>query len=110
MLGRKLRLEVADDACEPKQAVPAAISLAQKGAVFVAGHYCSGVAIPASAVYAENNMMLITPAATNPRLTDEAKAKCFALFRCSGEFPDDDEGRSDLDGGVEPESGSSRRS
>ena len=75
VLGRKLRLEIADDACEPKQAVPVATSLVQKGAVFVAGHYCSGVSIPASAVYAENNIMQITPASTNPRLTEEAKAK-----------------------------------
>src|SRR5690242_8479013 len=75
VLGRKLKLEIADDACEPKQAVPVATSLVQKGVVFVAGHYCSGVSIPASAVYAENNIMQITPAATNPRLTDEAKAK-----------------------------------
>jgi len=75
VLGKKLKLEVADDACEPKQAVPVATSLVQKGAVFVAGHYCSGVSIPASAVYAENNIMQITPASTNPRLTEEAKAK-----------------------------------
>jgi len=75
VLGKKLRLEIADDACEPKQAVPVATSLVQKGVVFVAGHYCSGVSIPASAVYAENNIMQITPASTNPRLTEEAKAK-----------------------------------
>lgn len=75
VLGRKLKLEVADDACEPKQALPVANSLVQKKVVFVAGHYCSGVSIPASAVYVENNVMQITPASTNPRLTDEAKAK-----------------------------------
>jgi branched-chain amino acid transport system substrate-binding protein len=75
LLGKKLKLEVGDDQCEPKQALPVANSFVQKKVVFVAGHYCSGVSIPASAVYVENNIMQITPASTNPRLTDEAKAK-----------------------------------
>ncbi len=72
LLGKKLTLEVGDDQCEPKQALPVANSFVEKKVVFVAGHYCSGVSIPASAVYAENNIMQITPASTNPRLTDEA--------------------------------------
>lgn len=75
LLGRRLRLEIGDDQCEPKQALPVANSFVAKRVVFVAGHYCSGVSIPASAVYVENNIMMITPASTNPRLTDEAKAK-----------------------------------
>ena len=75
LLGKKLKLEIGDDQCEPKQALPVANSFVQKKVIFVAGHYCSGVSIPASAVYAENNIMQITPASTNPRLTDEAKAK-----------------------------------
>lgn len=75
LLGKKLKLEIGDDQCEPKQALPVANSFVQKKVVFVAGHYCSGVSIPASAVYQENNILQITPASTNPRLTDEAKAK-----------------------------------
>src|SRR5262249_40911505 len=69
LLGKKLKLEIGDDQCEPKQALPVANSFVQKKVIFVAGHYCSGVSIPASAVYAENNIMQITPASTNPRLT-----------------------------------------
>ncbi|MGQ0675998.1 MAG: branched-chain amino acid ABC transporter substrate-binding protein [Rhodospirillales bacterium] len=75
LLGKKLKLELGDDQCEPKQALPVANSFVQKKVVFVAGHYCSGVSIPASAVYVENNILQITPASTNPRLTDEAKKK-----------------------------------
>jgi len=75
LLGKKLKLEIGDDQCEPKQALPVANAMVQKKVVFMAGHYCSGVSIPASAVYAENGIMQITPASTNPRLTDEAKAK-----------------------------------
>src|SRR5690349_15490578 len=51
LLGKKLTLVIGDDQCEPKQALPVANSFVEKKAVFVAGHYCSGVSIPASAVY-----------------------------------------------------------
>ena len=85
LLGHKLKLEIGDDQCEPKQALPVANSFVQKKVQFVIGHYCSGVTIPASAVYVENNIMQITPASTNPRLTDEAKAKGWkTVFRSCG--------------------------
>jgi branched-chain amino acid transport system substrate-binding protein len=41
----------------------------------VAGHFCSGSSIPASAVYAEEGILQITPASTNPALTEDAAAK-----------------------------------
>ena len=53
VLKQRLRLVVGDDACDPKQAVSVANDLAAKGAVFVAGHYCSSSSIPASDVYSE---------------------------------------------------------
>jgi branched-chain amino acid transport system substrate-binding protein len=91
VLGKKLKLEIGDDQCEPKQALPVANSFVQKHVVFVAGHYCSGVSIPASAVYAENNILQITPASTNPRLTDEAFTKGWkTVFRTCGR--DDQQG------------------
>ena len=48
VLGEQLKLEVGDDACDPKQAVAVANQLVNKGVVFVAGHFCSGSSIPAS--------------------------------------------------------------
>ncbi len=54
VLGQQLVLEVGDDACDPKQAVAVANQLAGKGVVLVAGHFCSGSSIPASAVYADS--------------------------------------------------------
>ena len=57
VLGRKLRLEIGDDACDPKQAVAVANQLASKKVVLVAGHYCSGSSIPASEVYAEEGIL-----------------------------------------------------
>jgi branched-chain amino acid transport system substrate-binding protein len=85
LLGKMLKLELGDDQCEPKQAVSVANSFVQKKVVFVAGHFCSGVSIPASAIYVENNILMITPASSNPRLTDEAKAKGWTtVFRTCG--------------------------
>jgi branched-chain amino acid transport system substrate-binding protein len=69
--GEKLVLEVGDDACDPKQAVAVANQLASKGVKFVAGHFCSSSSIPASKVYEEEGVLQISPASTNPKLTDE---------------------------------------
>jgi len=70
VLGQKLILEVGDDACDPKQAVAVANQMANKGVVFMAGHFCSGSSIPASDVYAEEGIVQISPASTNPKLTE----------------------------------------
>ena len=71
VLGEQLVLEIGDDACDPRQAVNVANQLAGQGTVFVAGHFCSGSSIPASAVYAEEGIVQISPASTNPKFTDE---------------------------------------
>jgi branched-chain amino acid transport system substrate-binding protein len=74
-----LSLKIADDACDPKQAVTVAGQMAASGVQFVVGHYCSGSAIPASKVFMENGMLLISPGATNPKLTDEAETYIFRV-------------------------------
>jgi branched-chain amino acid transport system substrate-binding protein len=77
VLGQKLKLEIGDDACDPKQAVSVANEFASKGVKFVAGHFCSGSSIPASKVYAEEGILQITPASTNPKFTDEGSWNTF---------------------------------
>lgn len=85
VLGKKLDLILADDACDPKQAVAAANDVVGKGVVFVAGHYCSSASIPASAVYNEAGVLQMTPASTNPALTDDAAKKGWNnVFRSCG--------------------------
>ena len=71
VMGEMLRLEVGDDACDPKQAVQVANQFAGEGVVFVAGHFCSGSSIPASQVYVDEGILQISPASTNPALTDD---------------------------------------
>ncbi|BAU46856.1 ABC transporter [Sulfurifustis variabilis] len=87
VLGQKLVLEVGDDACDPKQAVAVANQMANKGVVFVDGHFCSGSSIPASNVYAEEGMLQISPGSTNPQLTERGLK---TVFRTCGR--DDQQG------------------
>jgi branched-chain amino acid transport system substrate-binding protein len=85
VLGKKLDLTIADDACDPKQAVAAANDVVGKKVVFVAGHYCSSSSIPASTVYNEAGVLQMTPASTNPALTDDAAKKGWNnVFRSCG--------------------------
>jgi branched-chain amino acid transport system substrate-binding protein len=85
LLGNMLKLEVGDDACVPEQARSVAEDLVSKGVVFVAGHFCSSSSIPASEVYAENNVLQMTPASTNPAFTEGAAEKGWkTVFRTCG--------------------------
>ncbi len=79
VLGQKLVLTVGDDACDPKQAVAVANKFVSEKVKFVAGHFCSGSSIPASQVYTEENILQISPASTNPKLTDEGGPNVFRV-------------------------------
>ena len=79
VLGQKLAIVEGDDQCDPKQAVQVANELAGKGVKVVIGHFCSGSSIPASDVYADENIPMITPASTNPSLTEAGKKNVFRL-------------------------------
>ena len=79
VLGEQLMLEVGDDACDPKQAVAVANQMVNEGVVFVAGHFCSGSSIPASAVYNEEGILQISPASTNPQLTEQGFDNVFRV-------------------------------
>jgi len=79
VLGQPLEMKIYDDACDPKQAVAVATRLVSDGAVFVAGHFCSDSSIPASKVYEEEGIIQISPASTNPKLTDEGGPNVFRV-------------------------------
>ena len=70
LLGNKLALDIEDDACNPNQARLVAKKIAGMRLPFVAGHYCSSASIAASEIYAESNVLQITPASTNPAFTE----------------------------------------
>ena len=71
VLGQQLKLVMKDDACDPRQAVAVANQLSGEGVFAVIGHMCSGSAIPASKVYNEEGILMISPSATSPSLTEQ---------------------------------------
>jgi branched-chain amino acid transport system substrate-binding protein len=79
VLGEDLVLEIGDDACDPKQAVAVANQMVNNDVVFMAGHFCSGSSIPASQVYSEEGILQISPASTNPQLTEQGFDNVFRV-------------------------------
>lgn len=92
VLGEQIEMIVADDYCDGKQAVAAANKLLADGVVMVFGHQCSGAAIPASKVYAESGVLMISTFATNPRLTEQGFSNVFRVV-----------GRDDIQGAIAAE-------
>lgn len=86
--GNKLEAVLMDDACEPKQAVAVANKVVSQGIHYVIGHVCSGSTIPASDIYENEGIVMVTPSATAPQLT-ETKKRNF-IFRTIGR--DDQQG------------------
>jgi branched-chain amino acid transport system substrate-binding protein len=79
VLGQQIRIIKADDFCDGEQAVAAANKLVADGVDFVMGHDCSGATIPASAVYAEAGILMMTHTATNPALTEQGFKNVFRI-------------------------------
>ncbi len=79
VLGKKLTLDIGDDACDPKQARAIAEKFAAAQVPFVAGDYCSSSSIPASEAYADGNVLQITPASTNPAFTERGLWNTFRV-------------------------------
>ncbi|AFJ45322.1 branched-chain amino acid ABC transporter substrate-binding protein [Shimwellia blattae] len=67
--GDKLVAVEYDDACDPKQAVAVANKVVNDGIKYVIGHLCSSSTQPASDIYEDEGILMITPAATAPELT-----------------------------------------
>ena len=88
ILGQKVEIEQGDDVSDPKQGVSVANKFVGDGVKFVVGHFNSGVTIPASEVYVDNDVLFITPSATNPKVTDRM---LWDAFRTCGR--DDQQGK-----------------
>ncbi|MBW1616021.1 MAG: branched-chain amino acid ABC transporter substrate-binding protein [Deltaproteobacteria bacterium] len=84
----KIKLFSQDTACDPRQAVAAANKLINSEVVGVVGAYCSSATIPASEALAEENIIMITPASTNEKVTER---ELDYMFRMCGR--DDDQSK-----------------
>ena len=80
VLGEIINTIVVDDACDGQQALAAAQQLVSAKVVFVNGHMCSGTSIAASPIYNKAGIIMMSPASTNPRLTDEGGDNVFRVI------------------------------
>src|SRR5205085_99802 len=87
VLGKKVSLSVGDDAADPKQGRNVANKFVGDGITWVVGHFNSSVTMPASETYNENAIIDITPASTNPQITERGYQ---FMFRTCGR--DDQQG------------------
>jgi len=87
IMGQKIVVSTGDDVSDPKQGVSVANKFAGDGIKFVVGHFNSGVTMPASEAYAENGILMISPSATNPKITER---NLWNTFRTCGR--DDQQG------------------
>jgi len=80
--GTKVTLELVaeDDAADPKQGTAAAQKLCDAGVSAVVGHLNSGTTIPASRIYNNCGIPMVTGAATNPNLTKPGYKTTFRII------------------------------
>ncbi len=69
--GEKLVGIVYDDACDPKQATAVANKIVNDGVQLVVGHLCSSSTEPASDIYEDEGILMITAASTNASITEK---------------------------------------
>ncbi len=79
VLSSKIEAVAGDDQSDPKQAVAVANKLVNEGVIGVVGHFDSNCSIPASEVYNRAGIPMITPASTNPGLTEHGYKGVFRV-------------------------------
>jgi branched-chain amino acid transport system substrate-binding protein len=77
VLGRKVEIVSGDDGCDPQTGTAAAQKLLVSGVVGIAGGYCSGAAIPETALLDPKGIPYIAAAATSPTLTERGLRTVF---------------------------------
>lgn len=78
LLGKKVVLVPMDDKADPKEAVSVAHKLVSNPQVVaVVGHLNSGATLPASRVYHQGSIVMLTPASTNPKITRQGFKNIF---------------------------------
>ena len=75
VLGKQVELVIEDDVCKPEVATSTATKLVGDGVAAVLGHICSGATKAALGIYKDSHIVVMSPSATNPALTQ------------SGEYP-----------------------
>lgn len=91
--GKKVELLVEDDVCKPEVATNTATKLVSDGVDVVMGHICSGATKAALPIYKSAGVIVMSPSATNPGLTQSGDYPNF--FRTIAS--DDAQARAEVD-------------
>ena len=73
ILGKPVELLVEDDVCKPEVATNTATKLISQNASAIIGHICSGATKAALGIYKDAKLVVISPSATNPELTQSGQ-------------------------------------
>jgi branched-chain amino acid transport system substrate-binding protein len=92
VLGKQIEIIAGDDRSDPKEAVAVANKFVNEQVVAAVGNFNSSCTIPASRVFHDSMIPHITPAATNPKLTQQGFAN---VFRVCG--TDDQQGKAEAE-------------
>ncbi|MCP3869520.1 MAG: branched-chain amino acid ABC transporter substrate-binding protein [Gammaproteobacteria bacterium] len=91
--GKQVELLVEDDVCKPEVATNTATKLVSQGVHVVMGHICSGATKAALPIYKSGGVVVMSPSATNPGLTQSGDYPNF--FRTIAS--DDAQARTEVD-------------
>jgi branched-chain amino acid transport system substrate-binding protein len=69
VLGKQIELVIEDDVCKPEVATNTAAKLVGENVIAVIGHICSGATKAALGIYKNEQIITMSPSATNPPLT-----------------------------------------
>ncbi|GAA4200610.1 branched-chain amino acid ABC transporter substrate-binding protein [Streptosporangium oxazolinicum] len=79
VLGRKLELRTADDACDAQSAAAGANKLVTEGIDVSVGGYCSGATLPTLPIFGKAGIPMIIPAANSQELVDQKLKHVFLI-------------------------------
>jgi branched-chain amino acid transport system substrate-binding protein len=93
VLGKQVEILTEDDVCKPEVATNTATKLVTAGVNVVLGHICSGATKAAMGIYKDAKIVVMSPSATNPALTQSGEYPNF--FRTIA--PDDTQAKLEVD-------------
>lgn len=79
-LGRPVEIVALDDGCNETMAASVARKLVELRPAVVIGHSCSAATLASLPVYADAGVLQITPASTNPKVTEMGVATIFRMI------------------------------
>ncbi len=79
ILGQKIAVVIGDDFADPSQGAGLARRLVTDGVKFVVGHFYTSATLRADDVYQAAGILVISPSASDPRLTERGLTNVFRL-------------------------------